>query len=187
MTTADPCRPYRQLARNALLANARLHRACAALGPGEWDAPRVSFFPSLKATLNHILLVDRLYLDAVRGGTLGPAAFADPQPCATVADLSAAQSALDRWTVEFCEALTPGDLDGPVHIHRTDRIQTETLADTLMHLFLHDQHHRGQVHAMLSGTSVAPPQLDEFFVADDAASRAPDISALGWDEDRIRR
>ena len=63
-----------------------------------------------------------------------------------------------------------------------DRIQTETMADTLMHLFLHSQHHRGQAHAMLSGTSVPPPQLDEFFMADDAAARAEDVAALGWTE-----
>jgi uncharacterized damage-inducible protein DinB len=56
------------------------------------------------------------------------------------------------------------------------------MADTLMHLFLHSQHHRGQAHAMLSGTTVPPPQLDEFFVADDAATRADDLAALGWTE-----
>ena len=48
----DSLRPYRRLARNALLANRRLHRAIAALNPGEWEAPRSSFFPSLRATMN---------------------------------------------------------------------------------------------------------------------------------------
>ena len=38
----DACRPYRQLARNALLANQRLHGACAALQLGEWGAARAS-------------------------------------------------------------------------------------------------------------------------------------------------
>ncbi len=101
----DPCYPFRRLARNALLANARLHEACAALRPGEWEAPRVSFFPSLKATLNHILVIDRFYLDAVQGGTLGPAAWADPEPCATIEDLADEQGRLDRWTVGFCDRL----------------------------------------------------------------------------------
>ena len=35
---------------------------------------------------------------------------------------------------------------------------------------------------MLSGTSVAPPQLDEFFSAGEATLRAPDFEALGWTE-----
>ena len=30
----------------------------------------------------------------------------------------------------------------------------------LSHLFLHHAHHRGQVHALLSQTSVPPPALD---------------------------
>ncbi len=34
----------------------------------------------------------------------------------------------------------------------------------LAHLFQHQIHHRGQAHAMLAGTPVPPPQLDEFFL-----------------------
>ena len=34
----------------------------------------------------------------------------------------------------------------------------------LAHLFQHQIHHRGQAHAMLAGTAVPPPQLDEFFL-----------------------
>ena len=39
-------------------ANHRLLRACRELTPEEFAAKRVSFFPSIKATLNHILTVD---------------------------------------------------------------------------------------------------------------------------------
>jgi uncharacterized damage-inducible protein DinB len=187
MTQPDPCRPYRQMARNAALANRRLHLACAALAPGEWDAPRVSFFPSLKATLNHILVIDRFYLDALEGGTLGPAAWDDPEPCATLHALVAAQAPLDARVVGLCERLQPENLGRRVEIHRKGRVQVETLGDVLLHLFLHDQHHRGQAHAMLSGTSVAPPQLDEFIVADDAAAREGDLAAVGLNEDWIMR
>jgi uncharacterized damage-inducible protein DinB len=180
--------PYllRRLARSNLLANVRLHRACAALPPGAWEAPRVAFFPSLKATLNHILVIDRFYLDAVQGGTLGAAAWADPVPCSTLDDLVQQQSELDRLAVAICDGLAPGDVDRACHIHRSGRVQVETLGDTLLHLFLHDQHHRGQAHAMVSGTSVKPPQLDEFFMDDDAAVRADDLQAAGWDEAYLR-
>lgn len=187
MFVPDPCRPFRRLARNNLLANARLHRACSLLGPGEWEAPRVSFFPSIKATLNHILVVDRFYLDAIAGGTLGPAAWADPEPCATLADLVPAQRTMDRQALALCDGLAQEDLGRAVQIHRAGRVQVETCGDTLLHLFLHDQHHRGQVHAMLAGSSVPPPQLDEFFMDDDARFRADDLAALGWDEDWLRR
>jgi hypothetical protein len=49
----------------------------------------------------------------------------------------------------------------------------------LAHLLQHDIHHRGQVHAMLAGSGVAPPQLDEFLLAQDAPLRAADLAALG--------
>ena len=48
----------------------------------------------------------------------------------------------------------------------------------LLHLFLHQVHHRGQVHDMLAQTDVPPPQLDEFLLEEDAARRAADLEAL---------
>lgn len=183
----DLCRPYRQLARNALLANRRLHLACAALAPGEWRAARVSFFPSIEATLNHILVVGRFYGDALQGGALGVAAFADAVPCRTVETWGKAQQVLDLELLAFCEGLSPDRLGAEVRIHRTGRVQVDSVGDTLMHLMLHDQHHRGQVHAMLSGTSVRPPQLDEFFMGDDAGARVGDLAAIGRDEAWVMR
>jgi len=172
----------RKLAANNALANARLARAVAALPQAEFEAQRVSFFPSLKATLNHILTIDRFYIDALQGGTLGPKAWEDPEPYDTAEALYAAQRQSDLALFAFCRALSEDDLARPVAIHRRTRIQTERADDVLSHLFQHQTHHRGQVHAMLSGTAVAPPQLDEFIVADDAKYRVEEIAAFGWDE-----
>ena len=55
----------------------------------------------------------------------------------------------------------------------------------LAHIFGHQIHHRGQVHAMLSSTSAAPPQLDEFFSVGGAPLRAQDFKELGWTEEEI--
>jgi uncharacterized damage-inducible protein DinB len=52
----------------------------------------------------------------------------------------------------------------------------------LLHLITHQVHHRGQVHAMLNGTVVKPPQLDEFVMPSDAKFRVDDMSELGWSE-----
>jgi uncharacterized damage-inducible protein DinB len=54
-----------------------------------------------------------------------------------------------------------------------------------MHLFQHQIHHRGQVHAMLSGTRIKPPQLDEFFSIAEEPLRASEFSALGWTEETV--
>ena len=88
--------PYRAMAHNNAWANHRLLSACAALPQEAFTAPRAGFFPSLRATLNHILIIDRFYVDAMEGGTLGPAAWADPEPCGTVEALRDAQAAVDR-------------------------------------------------------------------------------------------
>ena len=46
---------YRSMAYNNAWANHRLLSACLRLSQDEFTAPRVGFFPSLSATLNHIL------------------------------------------------------------------------------------------------------------------------------------
>jgi uncharacterized damage-inducible protein DinB len=71
------------------------------------------------------------------------------------------------------------DLDAEVRMQRSDRIQKDTRANVLLHLLEHQIHHRGQVHAMLSGTPVAPPQLDEFFLADELPLREAELRELG--------
>ncbi len=176
----------RSMARNNRWANHRLLTACSALSQADLDARRTSFFPSLTATLNHILIIDRFYVDALEGGSLGPAAFADQIPCPRIADLAVAQARIDARLIAFCDALTAEALGGETRVSRGEgRWQVERTDRLLLHLFQHDIHHRGQAHAMLAGTSVPPPQLDEFFSAGDAERRAPDLAALGWSEAEV--
>jgi uncharacterized damage-inducible protein DinB len=178
----DAAGPYRAQACNNAWANHRLLTACLGLTAAEFAAPRTGFFPSLKATLNHILVTDHFCVDAMEGGTLGPAAWADPEPCGSVAALREAQGAVDRRLIAVTAALDAAGLAAIVSIHRGARVQQERMDRLLLHLFQHQVHHRGQAHAMLSGTGVAPPQLDEFFPAGKAPIRAPEFAELGWTE-----
>ncbi|MFC3124305.1 DinB family protein [Pseudoroseomonas globiformis] len=173
---------FRSMAYNNGWANHRLLSACTGLTQDEFEALRTGFFPSLRATLNHILVIDRFYVDALEGGTLGPAAWADDQPCRDIPSLHAAQAAVDRRLIAFCEQLDESGLTGCTQVHRATRIQHERTDRLLLHLFQHQIHHRGQAHAMLSGTSVPPPQLDEFFAEEEAPLRSREFSDLGWSE-----
>jgi uncharacterized damage-inducible protein DinB len=175
----------RAMAYNNAWANHRLHAACAALSQAEFEAPRTGFFPSLKATLNHILIIDWFYVDALEGGHLGPAAWSNQLPCGTLAELASEQARVDRRLIAFCEALTEATLNGDSRVERGHRVQIERTDRLLMHLFQHQVHHRGQAHAMLSATSVKPPQLDEFFSAGEAPLRAGEFAELGWTEAQI--
>jgi uncharacterized damage-inducible protein DinB len=181
----DAVLPYRAMAYNNGWANHRLLSACLRLTQADFVAPRISFFPSLRETLNHILVVDLFYVDAMEGGTLGPAAWADPEPCKTAIALANAQRDVDRRLIAVVNGLGNADLDRLVEVHRKDRIQRERMDRLLLHLFQHQVHHRGQAHAMLSGTDIPPPQLDEFFSAGEAPLRATEFAELGWTEDEV--
>lgn len=183
----DPTRVFRKLAHANALANRRLHAACSTLLPGEFDAARTGFFPSIRATLNHILIVDWFYVDALEGGTLGPKAFENREPFPQLPALTQAQAEIDQRLIALCEGLNGEKLGDIVNVHRGSRIQHNRCDDILSHLFQHQTHHRGQVHAMLSGTSIRPPQLDEFIVGDDAATRAEDMAAFGLTEADLMR
>jgi uncharacterized damage-inducible protein DinB len=167
------------MAANNLWSNDRLYRAVLALQPGEFEAPRTSFFPSIKETLNHILSVDLFYLDMLEEGGVGLALFDRWRDLDDPARLAVAQGDFDRRLLDFCTGLDAVDLDRRVATDRGDagRIP-ERIGDLLAHLFTHDIHHRGQAHAMLSGTSVPPPQLDEFFLDYDLRFRRDELTRL---------
>jgi uncharacterized damage-inducible protein DinB len=174
-------------AQNNAWANHRLLAAAARLSPEALAAPRIGFFPSLLATLNHILIVDWFYVDALEGGDLGLAAFTDEVPCKTMAALQRQQTTVDERLIAVCAALDDITLGGPVRLIRAEGDRIERCDRVLQHLFEHQIHHRGQAHCMLSDTSVPPPQLDEFFLAQDAEVRRGDLASLGWTEDLLWR
>lgn len=155
---------FAAMARNNAWANGRLLGACALLTEVEFAALRTGFFPSLRQTLNHNLAVDRYYLDALEEGGRGRSVYDAPE----IADPSAlrdAQAAEDARLVAFCERIGATDLDREVTTDRGPKgLWPERIDALLAHLFQHQIHHRGQAHAMLSETRVAPPQLDEFFL-----------------------
>jgi uncharacterized damage-inducible protein DinB len=184
----SPIRHFQAMARNNAWSNLRLLRACADLGHDELVARRTSFFPTIQLTLNHVLQVDAYYLDGLERGGRGLAILAEEIPFPRLPDLAAAQAASDRRLVAFCDALDPQALERTVSLDRgAEGVTHERTHDVLAHLFVHQIHHRGQVHAMLAGTSVAPPQLDEFFLAYDAPRRARELAELGLPVPAVRR
>ena len=149
---ASHLQTLRAMAYNNAWANHRLLSACAALTQEEFEAPRVGFFPSIQATLNHILTIDLFYVDALEGGTLGPDAWAIRFRARRSPELHVAQATVDRRLIAWCDALDENGPDRIIRVHRGTRVQTERADRLLLHLFQHDIHHRGQAHGMLSGT-----------------------------------
>jgi uncharacterized damage-inducible protein DinB len=172
----------RSSARANRLANRRLHAALAQLDAEAFNAPRSGFFPSLGATLAHLLGVDRYYLDALQAvpdmAARWEAFIADD----TAVEWAARQAVSDARLIALCDGMTMADLECEIVIDRGTHRDTDPAWRVLAHLFMHQTHHRGQVHAMLSGTPVKPPQLDEFLLRSDAPLRTADLQALDWTE-----
>ena len=177
---------------NNAWANHRLLGACAQLQQSEFEAARTGFFPSIKATLNHNLTVDWSYIDAIERSLAGQTpngafmAFHEPEePFAVCTELQAAQRLSDRRLIALCEPLDALALAHIIVVPRQVGLTHEPLPRLLAHLFQHQIHHRGQAHSMLSGTGIAPPQLDEFFLTWDAPLRVDDLRTLGFSEAAI--
>ena len=170
-------------ARANRLANRRLHAAMAPLTRAELHAPRTGFFPSLSATLNHILEVDQYYVGALHGEPDLVLHWDRFVPDNDVPALAVRQRVSDERLIAFCDGLDAAGCARVVAMDRGEgRVQRDLAANVLAHLAMHQTHHRGQVHAMLSGTAVAPPQLDEFLLPSEPHFRVADMAALGWTE-----
>src|SRR5262249_13846831 len=153
---------------------------CAQLSDEERAARGTSFFPSIRLTLEHILLVDLYYLDGLVRGGRGRKVEDDLAALHGFEALRAEQARTDARLVAFVHGLAGEPaLEESVDLERRDHVQHEKVGDVLLHLFEHQIHHRGQVHAMLAGTAVKPPQLDEFFLAEEAPLREAELRALG--------
>jgi len=171
------------MARNNAWANHRLLKACEALSEEEFAAERTSFFPSIRKTLNHNLVVDWYYIDALHGDdALRHYRNADPD-FADAAELRKVQTESDKRLIAYCARQTDKTLTAEVILPRPNRLPPPCQVHTILaHLFQHQIHHRGQAHAMLAGTKVKPPQLDEFFLSGELELRRDELKELGLPE-----
>ena len=160
--------------------------------PKKKKASELVDISAARAQLKVLTDSDWYYVDALeralQGRPVNPAAracFEPEEPFAACAPLQAAQLAVDRRLLDCCRGLDETSLALPVAILRVVGVLYEPVTRLLGHLFQHQIHHRGQAHAMLAGTTVAPPQLDEFFCANEAHLRAEELAALGLTEAAI--
>ena len=152
---------FQRMAAYNRWANARLYDAAGKLSPAELAAPRSGFFPSLMKTLNHILVGDTIWLGRLDGKGSPGVTKLDQTLHAEFAALNAARSVTDDRIIAFVEGLAPERLwQDLVYRTTTGEPMQTPVGQVLAHVFNHQTHHRGQAHAMLSSTEIAPPPLD---------------------------
>jgi uncharacterized damage-inducible protein DinB len=152
---------YRMFSHYNAWANHRLYAAAAQLSVEQYRADRGAFFKSIHGTLNHLLATDRIWMRRFTGEGDAPARL-DAILFETLGELRAAREAQDLRIVNFVESLDDARIAGTIKYRRlSSPEQYETqLAPALAHWFNHQTHHRGQVHAMLTGLVGEAPELD---------------------------
>lgn len=149
---------FRMFAAYNAWANAQLYDAAHDLSDEEFNRDTGAFFRSMLATLNHILVADRIWMKRFTGEGQAPATL-DTILFSNFAKLRAAREAEDRRIADYIEGLTEKAFAGRfTYMTVTDmRTVSQRLAPALAHLFNHQTHHRGQAHMIL--TSLGKPSL----------------------------
>ena len=77
-------------------------------------------------------------------------------------ELRAAREAEDRRIIDFVDRLDDGRIAGTIKYRRVSTPEQfeQQMAPALAHWFNHQTHHRGQVHAVLTGLVGKAPELD---------------------------
>ena len=156
-------------------ANDRLYETVSRVPDADYRRDCGAFFGSIHRTLNHLLVVDRLWTGRIEGIDRGIRSL-DQILYEDFESLRRARRDEDARLVALVGRLSPERLASPV-VYR--RIIGEGLEETrtdhiLLTLFNHQTHHRGQVHVLLTQSGVTPPPLDViFFLEETGLSGTP--------------
>ncbi|MFA7578913.1 DinB family protein [Castellaniella sp.] len=131
--------------------NDRLYQTCAKLSDDELHLDMKAFFGSIHATLNHIILSDRVWLGRLANQPF-PVHSLSQQLFAEFPELARQRHLTDLAICRTISALQPADLDRAVTYRSISQGHetTRTLDAILLHLFNHQTHHRGQVTTLLA-------------------------------------
>lgn len=131
---------------------------------------RRAFFGSILGTACHIFWADRLWLSRLAGYP-APEVSSITESTDLFAGweaFAAAREALDRWIIAWAAEVVPDALAGPYSWHSgaLGREVTRDRGELIVHMFNHQTHHRGQIHAMLTAAGGVPDDTDIPFMPD---------------------
>lgn len=154
-------RHFQMLADYNRWANTRIYDACAVLSNDDYRADRGAFFGSAHRTLNHLLVADRIWLRRITGIGRAPMEL-NVTLFESLPELGAAREAEDERFIQLTGSLEPDAFSRivsytPVTVPTP---VTEPLGPMLAHVFNHQTHHRGQVHAILTSLGQKSVVLD---------------------------
>jgi uncharacterized damage-inducible protein DinB len=151
---------YATLARYNAWANRRVYRACGRLSETEYLRERRSTFGSLHATLNHVLIADRIWLAWIEART-PPNLALDQILYGDLIGLKMARVAEDAHLCNLVASFSDAMLDRRLAYRnqRGDRFEM-SLRLAFGHMYNHQAHYRGEAAVLLAQSDVPPPSLD---------------------------
>ncbi len=140
-------------------AMARVFSAAEALTADELQAPSASSFPSVRATLGHIVGAQWVWLRRWLGES--PAAQPPWAQAASLSDLKAQLATVDTEREAFFSGLTDAAIEQPVAYRnfRGDAFN-DRLSGLIRHVINHSSYHRGQLATQLRQLGKVPQATD---------------------------
>jgi uncharacterized damage-inducible protein DinB len=149
-----------RLTRYKEWANGLLFAEVAKLPAAVLVAPQNIVFGNLLRTLHHVLAMDFVWQCHLLGRPHG-LTTRNPDHCPSFEEIRSAQQAMDRWYIDYADALT--------HLNRGQRVEftfiggaasSMTREDIVLHVVNHGTYHRGHVANMLRDAAVPAPITD---------------------------
>jgi len=160
MITPDYCRT---MARYNQWQNRAVTDCVQAMPPAALEEDRGAFFGSILGTLNHLLWADLMWMARLEGGSAPDVTSADsPKMTPNVREWARQRFVVDGRIREWARKLDAVDLVGEL-AWQSGSMRVEMrrpIALCVVHMFNHQTHHRGQVHAMLTAAGRDPGVTD---------------------------
>ena len=142
-------------------AHERTMDAAGELNSEQYNRPLPGSYPSLRATLEHVLSTEIIWLSRWEGHSLaeGP----DYTECIDVGSLRSRWRSLWSRQSRYLGALSQEELSQGVGIRTRTGIETvQVLGDTLLHVVNHASYHRGQIASQIRALGGTPVNTDYF-------------------------
>ncbi|QXP85847.1 DinB family protein [Methylococcus sp. Mc7] len=165
--------------------NEKLYAVCAGIADEARKRDLGAFFRSIHGTLNHLLLVDRLWLGRINGKPF-PIRSLDQELYADIDTLKRERADTDAVIAGFIAGLQPAHLAEPVTYISFVRQESVTLPLGLIltHLFHHQTHHRGQITTLISPLGYDYGETDLIYLPQRRRGTSPHRPVHGADAGR---
>jgi uncharacterized damage-inducible protein DinB len=153
-------RHVKTLTRYKAWANELIFSMVGALPTDETTRQRATRFGNMVHTLNHVYVIDRVFQAHLHGIKHGYTAR-NTETHPPLPELLSAVRILDKWYVDYADALTAEDLAKTVAFEFIGGGNgSMTRDEMILHVVNHGTYHRGLVSAMMYQAGVTPEATD---------------------------